>query len=231
LCGGAAIEVAALEAPAGAAAPGPVYPGANVLPPPAAERRHTIWAARGLVVLVLVAIGVAGVAGYRLIVDQPASVPTSMRKYVGGAGEPWQTEAFTLRMPSGFKARTGAFEMAGSTVDSRYAYVQSDDTILMAVTGAMNARLTSKALDNVAKFADGVRGSVEMGTGGNLVVTSVRNHTWHGFPSYDATWNDKNEHLRAKVTFMGSRFVILAVMSSANPDKVLKTLADSFQPA
>jgi hypothetical protein len=225
-CGGAIVEFADAGTPAAATAASFATPTA--IP----DAPHTMWAARLLIGLVVVAVVFGGIVVWRALPKSSGSVPGALKPYVGGEYSVYRNGTFGVHMPKGFVKNRGPFLILGHTVGTRFAAAKVDDQLVEVVTGRTAGRLHAKTLRQAGDLAEVMRAGAKVATGPTFERVELRTGMWRKRPTVDAQWKGPDKQvLGMRITLVGRRFVIFLALVRGHPDRVLDTLTRSYTPS
>jgi hypothetical protein len=225
-CGGAAVEFADPGTPAAATA------ASFATPTPIPDAPHTIWAARLLIGLVVVAVVFGGIIVWQALPKSSQSVPGALKPYVAGEYSTYRNGTFGVHMPKGFVKNRGPFLILGHTVGTRFAAAKVDDELVEVITGRTSEQMHVKTRRQAGDLAEVMRAGAKVGTGPSFERVALTTGVWRKRPTIDAQWKGPDKQvLGMRITFVGRRFVIFLALVHGHPDRVLATLTSSYTPS
>ena len=247
-CGGAVVYVATADAPAVRAAEwastiaSPVHPAAPVdavLFHPgeahvASEMRRrsctAVVAAGFMIVLVVVAAVPLGFIGWNAFAGSGGrstkGVPKNLRAYAAGTGGlPYNTAAFTARLPDSYNVDRGTMPVGGYNVNVTGATAHVDDMVVAVASGS----LPRSAAEFAQSHLQYVGQQMLADSGLSLASGVVKTQTWHDRPAYDIDYATKDVQIHARLIVVAKRYIVFVVGGLEGSDAVMAALLDSYK--
>lgn len=153
-------------------------------------------------------------------------VPENLRAYAAGTGGlPYNTAAFTVRLPDSYRVDRGTMPVGGYDVKVTGATAHVDDMVVAVASGSLPRGAAQFAQSHFQYVGQQMLADSSL----SLASGDVKTQTWHDRPAYDIDYATKDLQIHARLIVVGKRYIVFLVGGPKGSGAVMAALLDSYK--